>query len=531
RNNMTTHNKSSYYESCSRYPYVGRVSVEEDTVDFIYQFVKKRFVAVGYRSLSRPIKDGTGISISSWKNRDFIRPIDVCLSYNYDATQRYIDIEFHEAVYPIRVCIYEIYNPGSVIQISAQDSNNHWIQLWDESSQIVPPKKSRLFSPPLSHPCNFKTKMLKLVFKDSFSQGSYTYTKLDAVMLIGTSELILPRNPNESLTNLFQKINYMYYPYHDDVHNLTADSESAHLDIVHLQQHFSIYCVICKSNIKRVSYKNNLKHKKNEMLLEIFKYLDVIIELDLSYSDIDDEGFSYLEGLNNLEHLNLFRTGYTSIRTERFCKILQNNRRMRQLSADSDLINDAVLIELRNSCRDLEVIYSLYARNLTSRGIKRLSLTVKIYKKWPFICNGYHPGCNERLFRLLSSYQNLQEVYLFRAILTDHWLELLAQCKNLKKLYLVNAEFDIPDKCSIILKQCPKLEEFYFIFCRINQLVNELVNEWKKIYPHVSNSGAAAPSPAAAPRESCLHVMPKKTSYKLQGRHNIDGLSYILVLY
>ncbi|TGZ36944.1 F-box/LRR-repeat protein 4, partial [Temnothorax longispinosus] len=156
-------------------------------------------------------------------------------------------IEFHEAVYPIRVCIYERFNPGSVIQISVQDSNNHWIQLWslwrlwDELSQIVP-QKSRLFSPPL-HPCNFKTKMLRLVLKGSSTK---TYTKQDAVMLIGTSDLILPRNPNESLSNLLKRINSMYSSHHDDVHNLTADSKSAHLDIVHLQQNFPEYCVIYK---------------------------------------------------------------------------------------------------------------------------------------------------------------------------------------------------------------------------------------------------------------------------------------------
>ncbi|TGZ54193.1 Dolichyl-diphosphooligosaccharide--protein glycosyltransferase subunit 1 [Temnothorax longispinosus] len=101
--------------------------------------------------------------------------------------------------------------------------------------------------------------MLKLVFKGN---SQVSYTKLDAVMLIGTSELILSRNPNESLTNLFKEINCMYSPYHDDVHNLTTDSESAHLDIVHLQQNFSKYCVICKSDIRRVSYKNSLKHKE-----------------------------------------------------------------------------------------------------------------------------------------------------------------------------------------------------------------------------------------------------------------------------
>ncbi|XP_071564493.1 F-box/LRR-repeat protein 4-like [Temnothorax nylanderi] len=659
---MTTHNKSSYCESCSRYPYVGRVSVgEENSVDFIYQFVKKRFVAVDHWSISifhtapdiiGPPKFQNygqlfhlpnsfcnfekyfkGISISPWQNKNFMRSADGPLPflYDYDASKRYIDIEFHEAVYPIRVCIYEICNPGSVIQILAQDSNNHWIQLWDESSQIVPPK-SRLFSPPLSHPCNFKTKMLKLVFKDS---SWLSYTKLDAVMLIGTSELILSRDPNESLTNLFKEINCMYSPYHDDVHNLTTDSESAHLDIVYLQQNFSKYCVICKSDIRRISYKNNLKHKEvsqevipgyeqpldqrcprrillksnsncaksmklsldeskelsrcslfalpNEMLLKIFKYLDVVTlcrmnevnnmrfdiltrdpllytrlnmryfksqkymsnifcyfthrckylqqldltgcnfdvndfvnfldncgrrlthlrlsdcnngeclnpvllktsetcknlkELDLSYSYIDDEGFSYLEGLNNLEHLNLSHTG---VKTERLCKILQNNQRMRQLSADR--INDAVLIELGNSCRDLELIDSLlYARHLTSQDINALANCKNLQKvKLKFD----YSVTDDSLFQLLSSYQNLQEVYLSYAVLTDHRLELLAQCRNLKKLYFVGAKLDIPDNCSVILKQCPKLQEFYFMFCT-NQLDNQLINQWKERYPHVS---------------------------------------------
>ncbi|XP_024868959.1 F-box/LRR-repeat protein 2-like [Temnothorax curvispinosus] len=490
--------------------------------------------------------------------------------------------------------------------------------------------------------------MLKLVFKDS---SQVSYTKLDAVMLIGTSELILSKNLNESLTNVFQKINYMFYPYHDNVHNLTTDSESAHLDIVYLQQNFSKYCVIYKSicsDIRGVFYilsnilniQNNLKHKKvsqeiilgyeqpldqryphrillksnsncvkrvklsldkskdlsrcslsalpNEILLKIFKYLDVVTlcrmnevnnkrfdtltrdsllytrlnmryirsgkymcklfcyftsrckylqqldltecnfdvndfvnfldncgsrlthlrlrgygsiklnpvllktsetcknlkELDLFQSCINDEGFLYLEGLNNLEHLNLSETRLTGNRTERFCKVLQNNQRMRQLSADSTLINDAVLIELGNSCPDLEVISSLDAYYFTSQGINALANCKNLQK---VNLNLYeYPVTDDSLFRLLSSYQNLQEVHLYSTVLTDHRLELIAQCKNLKKLYLVNAKLDIPDKCSIILKQCPKLQEFYFMYCNINQLVNNMVNQWKEIYPHVS---------------------------------------------
>ncbi|XP_071642290.1 F-box/LRR-repeat protein 4-like isoform X2 [Temnothorax longispinosus] len=667
---MTTHNKSSYCESCGRYPYIGRVSVgEEDSVDFIYQFVKKIFVAVEHRSYSilrtapdiigppkfpnldgqlhliTPTLKDTGVSISPWQNKAVTRPI----SFDYNVTERYIDIEFHEAVYPVRVCIYEIFNPGSVIQILARDSNKHWIQLWDESSQIVPPQ-SRLFSPPLSHPCNFKTKMLRLVFKGSSDK---TWTKLDAVMLIGTSDLILSRNPNESLSNLLKRINSIYSSHHDDVHNLTADSKSAHLDIVHLQRNFPEYCVIYKSDIRRISYKNNLKHKKvyqevipgyehpldqryprrillksnstcaksmklssdeskelsrcslfalpNEILLKIFKYLDVVTlcrmnevnnrrfdslsrdpllytrlnmryissdkymcdifcyitprckylqqldltgcnfdvndfvnfldncgrrlthlrlsncndgeclnpvllktletcknlkELDLSDSGINDEGFSYLEGLNNLEHLNLSHTGIT---TERLCKILQNNQRIRQLSAGfEDFIDDAILIELENSCHDLEVIDSLLcARRLTSEGINALANCKKLQIVKVDLCGRYTDDLreiihmNNSLIGLLPFYQNLQEVYLYCAVLNGYRLELLAQCKNLKKLCFYNVKLKcISDRCYVIFEQCSKLQTIYFDFSDINQLVNQLVNRlvnrWKERYPHVS---------------------------------------------
>ncbi|TGZ53262.1 hypothetical protein DBV15_10882 [Temnothorax longispinosus] len=50
---MTSHYQPLYSESCSRYPYVGRMSVgEESSVDFIYQFVKKRFVPKNHQNIS-----------------------------------------------------------------------------------------------------------------------------------------------------------------------------------------------------------------------------------------------------------------------------------------------------------------------------------------------------------------------------------------------------------------------------------------------------------------------------------------------
>ncbi|XP_071644557.1 F-box/LRR-repeat protein 4-like [Temnothorax longispinosus] len=667
---MTTHNQPSYCESCSRYPYVGRVSIgEKESVDFIYQFVTKRFVTTNYRNLSvfhtasdiigppkflnygelfHPScsfggkyverKDGIDISISPWQYIDSVRSVinryaASCYSRQGNDDE-YIDIEFHEAVYPIRVCISEIYNPGRVTEIWAQDSiNNQWFQLWEKSPQIVPPT-ARLFSPPLSHPCNFKTKMLRLIFKQCSSPASYS--KLDAVLLIGSSDLILSKNPNESLSNLLKRINSMYTPQYKEVYNLTADLKSAHLDIVHLQRNFSEYCVIYKSEIRRINYKSNLKHKKasqevipgyvqlfgqkysrhillksysnyakrmklfsdepkelsrcslsvlpNEILLKILKNMDLMTlcfmkyvdkrfnnliqdpelytclnmqlitrnesmhtifryfstkcnylrqldltecnfrvydfinfldncgrrlthlrlsncksvnspvlfkiseicknlkELDLSRcSRIDDKAFSYLERLNGLEHLRLCKT---HIKTRYLCKILQKNQRMRELhfSTRGALINiDTVLMELRNSCHNLEVIFLPALYDLTSQGLNALADCKNLRKvTFPQFARSI---TDNSLDRLLSSCQCLEEICLQIIVLTDRILKLLAQCKNLKKLYFLRVNYEKPDKYSVIFEQCPKLQEFYFVLCKIS---DDLVNEWKERYPHVS---------------------------------------------
>ncbi|XP_071640836.1 uncharacterized protein [Temnothorax longispinosus] len=628
RENMTSHYQRLYNESCSRYPYVDRVSVgEEGSVDFIYQFTKKRYVPKNHQNISiyhtapdiigppkfqnygelfhlpsffenkwNSVNKDVDMSISPWQNEELHDRAadDICQNGQYTAQTKkngYICIEFHEAVYPIRVCIYEIHNPGSIIQISAQDSDNEWFKLWYKSPHFVPPT-SRLFSPPLSHLCNFKTKMLKLTFENS---SRLFYTKLDAVMLIGTSELILSRKPNESLTNLLKRINSVYSSYHDDVHNLTADLKSAHLDIVHLQQNFPEYC-ICESDIRRVSSKSNLKQKisqeiipcyeqpshsnyakriklssdeskdlsrcslsalPNEMLLKILNYLDLttlcrmnkvnkpfneltrdpllytrlnmrrvtdkcimrkvfcyftaiicefLRQLDLTGSNFDVNDFvNFLDNCGrNLTHLKLSRCdvdlnpallkiseickNLKGINAQQLCKILQKNQRMRELYSGMVINEEAVLLELENSCRDLEVIH-LHALRLTPHGISALANCknlLKVELTFPGFLLSYSDQylVIDSLFKLLSSYQNLQEVYIVFAFLTEYQLELLAQCKNLKKLYFNFVIFYIlKEKLSVIFEQCPNLQEFCFINCDIS---DQLVNEWKKRYPHVS---------------------------------------------
>ncbi|KYM94755.1 PREDICTED: F-box/LRR-repeat protein 4 [Cyphomyrmex costatus] len=248
--------------------HVERIPIDEENyVNFVQQFVKN------VRSFSSQYGGNSSISYAAtniigpfsqfpnygdfaqtfamrtygpWWDKAPSRSIDYMPQNNTDVvSQDYIDIEYHEAVYPVRVSIYEVYNPGSVIRIWAQDSSDQWFLLWNGPPQIVPPT-SRIFSPPLRS-CDFKTKILRLEFNHNLLDY---YTEIDAVMLIGTSELIFPKDSsyNQSLTNLLKSINCKY-PCRDDIHNLTPDYQNAHMDIIHLKQTLTEHCIMYKSDV------------------------------------------------------------------------------------------------------------------------------------------------------------------------------------------------------------------------------------------------------------------------------------------
>ncbi|XP_011056374.1 PREDICTED: F-box/LRR-repeat protein 4-like isoform X3 [Acromyrmex echinatior] len=260
--------------------HVERVPIgKENHVDFVQQFVKN------VRSFSSQYGGNSSISYAAtniigpfsqfpnygdfaqtfamrtygpWWDKAPSRSIDYMPQNNTDVvSQDYIDIEYHEAVYPVRVSIYEVYNPGSVIRIWAEDFKGRWFLLWNGPPQIVPPK-SRIFSPPLQS-CDFKTKLLRLEFNHSLLDY---YTDIDAVMLIGTSELIFPKDPahNQSLTNLLISINCDLFatPCREDIHNLTPNYKNAHLDIIHLKKTLIEHCIMCKSDVVANFHDSNL---------------------------------------------------------------------------------------------------------------------------------------------------------------------------------------------------------------------------------------------------------------------------------
>lgn len=190
-----------------------------------------------------------------WWDKAPSRLIDYMPQNNMDiVSQDYIDILFHKDVYPIRVSIYEVYNPGSVVRIWAQGYKLKWHLLWSGSPQKVP-STSRIFSPPL-RTCNFKTNFLRIEFNHSSSDY---YTEVDTVILIGTSELILPKDQSHqrNISNLLKSINSKYL-CREDIHNLTPNYEDVHSDIRHLKKMLNEHCIMYKSDVVANFHKSKL---------------------------------------------------------------------------------------------------------------------------------------------------------------------------------------------------------------------------------------------------------------------------------
>ncbi|KYN17232.1 F-box/LRR-repeat protein 4, partial [Trachymyrmex cornetzi] len=203
---------------------------------------------------------------------------------------------------------------------------------------------------------------------------------------------------------------------------------------------------------------------------------------------INDAGFSYLENLKYLEYLNVDETYIT---TETLCKILRRNTRMRHLyigGEDENLNPDKIVMELRNSCPDLESIKLRYNRNvlarfniLTSKGIKYLADCKNLREVYLDWCN-----CSgASFFRVFSSCQHLERVSLYYCEgLTERDIRALALCKNLKKLDLTGILRCVTSEiCHTIFMNCHKLE---MINLRYSNIAKCLILQWQQKYTHIT---------------------------------------------
>ncbi|KYN30026.1 F-box/LRR-repeat protein 4 [Trachymyrmex cornetzi] len=195
----------------------------------------------------------------------------------------------------------------------------------------------------------------------------------------------------------------------------------------------------------------------NITIMKISRICKNLKELDLRYCDlVQDKGFSYLENLEFLEYLNLTNT---NIETETLCKILRRNIQMRHLCLAGTTYRldvNKVIMELRNSCPDLESIDLWKMDTLTSQSIDALADCKNLRK---LICwrTDIVKDHGDSFFRLFSSCQYLERVSLgLVSNLSERDLRGLTLCKNLKELTLT-----IPLSVEIsheIFVNCPKLE-------------------------------------------------------------------------
>ncbi|KOC67635.1 F-box/LRR-repeat protein 4 [Habropoda laboriosa] len=213
-----------------------RIEGKEETVVFIEQFVKH---VCDFSS-----QYGSNISISYTAYNIAGNPSKFPDYGDFPQAFVMVYLEYYQEVYPIRVSIYETYNPGSVVGIWAQNSEGKWYQLWSGFPQVVP-HKPRIFSPNLQL-CNFKTKMIRLEFNHSLLDY---YTELDAVLFIGTSELIVPNNlHNQTLNELAQELGYIKQS-NNDIYNLTPEYLKANQDLTILKRTLSKHCKLFKSKV------------------------------------------------------------------------------------------------------------------------------------------------------------------------------------------------------------------------------------------------------------------------------------------
>lgn len=95
----------------------------------------------------------------------------------------FIDVRYECAVYPIRVDIYETYNPGSVVRVWGSLEGQGWVLLWSGEPQLGLKAAARIFSPPISQPHRL-INILRVEF--DHRQHNY-YPALDAVLLVGST--------------------------------------------------------------------------------------------------------------------------------------------------------------------------------------------------------------------------------------------------------------------------------------------------------------------------------------------------------
>ncbi|XP_036148544.1 uncharacterized protein LOC118647567 isoform X2 [Monomorium pharaonis] len=455
----------------------------ETIVEFIYQFVKKSYSyqndSIDYCSefYTNIIGPPEGHLDYEYIRKTFryhlilsLSPIQYYTDDNYhdfsimDPTimdKISINIEYHVAVYPIRITIYDTtYNLEDAIQIWAQDPDNQWFLLGYHSLSKHSLRGKMLLSITL-HPCNFKTKLLRLVFNHRLEEH-----KLDAIMLIGTSELILSKNPEkqENLKFLIKGFQHCGDITEYNVNSMRSISTHptdmltcVHEDILDLIENFHKYGTICKRNIVQSFHKNQLGHKqisynaflgyiqihKQSLTVKDYSNYNKFIE-DLKFLwDKSKKSYDSFSKLPDETILNILK----DLDLRSLCRVSRVNKRLNHLTRDPFLYTS---LNMRN-------IHFTYWRtnlwhkfNYFARRCKYLKELDLSYCDIPVVkFNVFIHTCGKRLTHL-----NLSRC---RCVNNSVLRQISKTCPNLKELNLSCCRF-VNDKGFSYLENLKYLE-------------------------------------------------------------------------
>ncbi|XP_036143911.1 uncharacterized protein LOC118644091 [Monomorium pharaonis] len=498
--------------------------------DLCYEYVKKTFSDHEILTASRT---NIGFVADTGLTTDICYNID---SMYYDSTdyayytmeliidQISIDIEYHVAVYPIRISRYGAFKLNDIIQIWAQDSDNQWFLLWNDSwtnpSEEMKQERT-LLSMPL-HPCNFKTKMLRLVFDHRLLEEH----KLDAVMLTGTSELILPKRPQTKSLNILLRDIQFYNNFstvvRQNVGGMLCPTDMltwVHGDIFDLLDNFHKHGIICKRNlIVQSIYKDHLAHKqvshkvtpdyiqslKQNLTVNDYSNYDKFMK-DLkscwdeskksydSFSKLCDE--TILNILKNLDLRSLCRVGrvnkrlnnltrdpflYTSLNVRnihftywrsnlwyKFDYFAHRCKYLKQLDlsfCDIPVLKFNMFI---NTCGKHLTHLNLYCcRYVDDSVLLQISKTCQILKELDL------SNChlvNDKGFSYLENLKYLERLHLqeLRSIQTKTLCKMLQRNQQLRDLNLAYTSLYIDDVTMELKNSCPNLETINLKMARI----------------------------------------------------------------
>jgi len=205
------------------------------------------------------------------------QPIKCARQSRMPQSSNFVDMKYEHAVYPIRIHIYETFNPGGVSGIWAGNCRGDWKLLWDtsmtSSPQEVVSQRPRIFSPPLQQ-ANFITKLIRIEFNQT--DLSY-YTEIDAVALLGTLEPIsweakvtamLPAKPGNLLKQIIDR----------KLHILPSDGAQLEQNVKLLSRH--AIREFTKERTRRESSPNEsclgyFEGVPEEIIIKILGYLDI----------------------------------------------------------------------------------------------------------------------------------------------------------------------------------------------------------------------------------------------------------------